>query len=303
MNKLVSVIIPFYSGREWLVEAIDSVINQTYHNIEVLLVNDGSKEDISDIIEHYDHRLRYFRKENGGAATARNLGIREAKGDYIAFMDSDDFWLPEKTEKQVHFMEERGLDWSHTGFWYWWPETGKMDLVHNGYNYGFVHEQCKIHFSISTPSVMVSKKMFAEHPGLSFPEEFRTGQDSAFYRIISKYYPLGFLEEPLMKVRMRGGNSGRKAMVRMRMSYQLNEKRKEGVDGFDVKDCFVRAQMKYNAFGYKIISSTNLSDTGKEKIAKLYWLPSFIFERLYSRRYQTNKGKDERFILRFSNNK
>lgn len=297
--KLVSVIMPFYSGKEWLKEAIESVLDQTYKNIELLLINDGSKEDVSDLIKEYEGRIRYFWKENGGAATARNLGIKEAKGDYIAFMDSDDYWMPEKTEKQVAFMESRQIHWSHTGFYYWWPETDKLERVHNNMNYGEVHEQCKIHFSISTPSVMVSKQIFIDHPEFEFPVEFRTGQDSAFYRVISKYYQLGFVEEPLMKVRMRGGNSGRKAMVRMRMSYQLNEKRVLGVDGYDVNDFFVRCQMKYNAFGFKNISKLKLSAETKEKIAKAYWLPAFVFERIYSKKYHSIKGKDEKYILRY----
>ena len=255
ITKLVSIVIPFYSGKEWLIEAVDSVLNQSYKNIEIILVNDGSKEDLTDFLKEFDGRIKYFYQENGGAASARNLGIHVAVGEYIAFMDSDDYWMPEKTEKQVKFMEERGILWSHTGFWYWWPENDRLERVHNSYNYGNVHEQCKIHFSISTPSVMVSKRVFEEHPEFSFPLEFRTGQDSAFYRVISKYYSLGFVEEPLMKVRMRGNNSGRRAMVRMRMSYQLNEKRKENADGYDVKDYFVRCQMKYNAFGYRMINS------------------------------------------------
>lgn len=299
MKKLVSVIMPFYSGREWLKEAVDSVLNQTYKNIELIVVNDGSTEDISDFLTEYGSRIRYFQKENGGAATARNLGIKEANGDYIAFMDSDDYWMPDKTEKQVAFMESRQIEWSHTGFFYWWPETDKMVRVHNSQNYGEVHEQCKIHFAISTPSVMVSKKVFAEHPEFKFPIEFRTGQDSAFYRIISKYYPLGFVEEPLMKVRMRGSNSGRKALVRMRMSYQLNEKRIQGVDGFDVKDPFVRCQMKYNAFGFKVINRLKVSLQLKEAMAKVYWMPAFVFERIYSKRYHSTKNKDERYILRY----
>lgn len=299
MERLVSVVMPFFSGKEWLKEAVDSVLNQTYQNIELLLINDGSKEDISDFLNKYENRIRYFYKENGGAATARNLGIREAKGDYIAFMDSDDYWMPDKIAKQVSFMEERNIDWSHTGYYYWWPDTDKLVMVHNNMNYGEVHEQCKIRFQISTPSVMVSKKMFVEHPEFEFPVEFRTGQDSAFYRWISKYYKLGFVEEPLMKVRMRGGNSGRKALVRMKLAYQLNEKRISGADGFDVKDPFVRCQMKYNAFGYKTISNLNISAEAKEKIAKVFWFPAFIFERIYAHKYKGKTIEEEEYILRY----
>ena len=123
--------------------------------------------------------------------------------------------------------------------------------------------------------------------------------NSAFYRMLSKYYPWGFIEEPLMKVRIRGNNTGRKAMVRLRMSYQLNERRKENSDGFDVKDLFVRTMIRYNAWGYKMLSSLSFNDGLKERIAKVYWLPAFIFERLYSRRYQKKSKAEEIYILRY----
>ena len=299
MNKKVSVIMPFYSGKEWLEEALDSVLGQTYQNMEVLLVNDGSPEDISDILEKYQGRIRYFYKENGGVSTARNLGMKNACGEYIAFMDSDDYWMPQKTAKQVAFMEERNIVWSHTGFVYWYYEEPREVRVYNNKNYGEVHEAVKIHFQVSTPSVMIHKSILEEHPDFEFPVEFRTGQDSAFYRMLSKYYPLGFIEEPLMKVRIRGNNTGRKAMVRLRMSYQLDERRKENSDGFDVKDFCVRTMIRYNAWGYKMLSSLSFNDGLKERIAKIYWLPAFIFERLYSRRYQKKSKAEEIYILRY----
>ncbi|WP_255508675.1 glycosyltransferase family 2 protein [Bacteroides sp. GM023] len=299
MNKKVSVIMPFYNGKEWLEEALDSVLAQTYTNMEVLLVNDGSLEDITDIVRKYKGKIRYFEKENGGVSTARNLGMKEAKGDYIAFMDSDDYWMPEKTAKQVAFMEERNIVWSHTGFVYWYYEEGREVRVHNNKNYGEVHEAVKIHFQVSTPSVMISRTILDDHTDFIFPVEFRTGQDSAFYRMLSKYYQLGFIEEPLMKVRIRGDNSGRRAMVRLHMSSQLNERRIVGSDGFDVEDFFVRTMIRYNAWGYKMISKLKFSDTIKEKLAKAYWAPAFIFERVYSKKYQSKTEIEEKYILRY----
>ncbi len=83
--NLVSVIIPFYSGSFWLDEALESVFNQTYKNLEVILINDGSTEDINYILNKYNQKIRYYYTENNGAAAARNKGIEKASGDYIAF--------------------------------------------------------------------------------------------------------------------------------------------------------------------------------------------------------------------------
>ena len=88
--KTVSVIIPFYSNIDWLYEAMDSVLAQTYPIHEVILVNDGSKEDMSEFLTMYGDKIIYLYQDNAGPATARNNGIRHATWDYIAFEDSDD---------------------------------------------------------------------------------------------------------------------------------------------------------------------------------------------------------------------
>ena len=89
-KQKVSVVIPFYSGSVWLEEAILSALSQTYRPYEVIVVNDGSKENIDSIIEKYSKKVKFIFQENKGAAAARNKGMRESKGDIGAFLDSDD---------------------------------------------------------------------------------------------------------------------------------------------------------------------------------------------------------------------
>lgn len=300
LMKKVSVIIPFYSHLDWLYEAMESVFAQTYQNYEAILVNDGSKEDMTDFLNKYGDRITYLYQENAGPAVARNNGIRHVTGDYIAFLDSDDVWMPEKLEKQVSFMEASGAMWSHTGFFYWTPEEESLQKVDNSFNYGWVHEQCAIHFSIATPSVMINRIALTEHPNIKFPENYRIGEDSSVYRMLSLYYPLGFVEDPLLKVRLRGSNAGRQAMVRLKFSDQMNQKRIAGEEGFDVSDRPIVAMLKYNSWGYKAISSLKISDNLKEILAKTYWLPAFIFERLYSKKFHSKTEEEDRYILRNS---
>lgn len=103
----VSVIIPTYNRKDYVTEAIDSVLNQTYKDFEVIVVDDGSTDGTGEILkEKYRNKIRYFYKENGGCASARNYGIRNALGKYIAFLDSDDKYLPKKLEDQVGILEE-----------------------------------------------------------------------------------------------------------------------------------------------------------------------------------------------------
>ena len=106
---LVSIITPCYNGARYISETINSVISQTYTDWEMLIIDDGSKDNSSEIIKEFeksDNRIHYIYQQNAGSAAARNNGIREAKGQYIALLDADDIWLPEFLEKQITFMKQ-----------------------------------------------------------------------------------------------------------------------------------------------------------------------------------------------------
>ncbi len=109
-QDLVSIITPCYNGSKYVAETIESVLSQTYSNWEMLIVDDGSKDNSADIIRSYtekDGRIRLIQQPNGGSANARNHGIREAKGQYIALLDADDKWKAEFLQEQVSFMKEK----------------------------------------------------------------------------------------------------------------------------------------------------------------------------------------------------
>ena len=111
-ESLISVVIPTYNRANTILQSVNSVLNQTYKNIELIVVDDCSTDDTEKIIAGIqDSRVKFYRLEkNSGACTARNLGIEKASGKYIAFNDSDDKWLPEKLEKQLSFLLENNCD-------------------------------------------------------------------------------------------------------------------------------------------------------------------------------------------------
>lgn len=100
-KPLVSIIIPVYNGKEFLAEAIDSALGQSWENTEVIVVNDGSRDNTEEIAREYGNRIRYFGKENGGQSSALNYGISKMKGDYFSWLSHDDLYLPQKIEKQM----------------------------------------------------------------------------------------------------------------------------------------------------------------------------------------------------------
>ncbi len=119
MNELVSIIMPSYNTAKFISETIESVLAQTYPNWELIIVDDCSTDDTDAVVCPYlvDDRIRYIKNEkNSGAAVSRNRALREAKGKWVAFLDSDDLWFPEKLEKQILFMKKNDYHFSYTNY-------------------------------------------------------------------------------------------------------------------------------------------------------------------------------------------
>lgn len=115
---LVSIIMPSYNTASFIKETIQSVLNQTYSKWELIIVDDCSTDNTDEVLEYIkDSRIRYFKNDkNLGAAVSRNKALREARGQWIAYLDSDDLWMPEKLEKQIRFMESNGYAFSYTNY-------------------------------------------------------------------------------------------------------------------------------------------------------------------------------------------
>lgn len=121
-QDLVSIIVPVYNVEKYIVETMDCVRAQTFSHWELLLVEDGSTDNSVAVIEEYvsrtgDERIRLIRQpSNMGAARARNRGLSEAEGRYIAYLDADDLWVPEKLEREIAFMQEKNAAFAFTGY-------------------------------------------------------------------------------------------------------------------------------------------------------------------------------------------
>ncbi len=118
--KKVSVIIPAYKVEKYIADTIQSVLEQTYKNFELLIVDDGSPDKSVEIGQQFvDPRIKIIRQNNRGVSAARNTGVSHAQGEYLAFLDGDDLWLPEKLEKHVEHLESSptvGVSFSHSAF-------------------------------------------------------------------------------------------------------------------------------------------------------------------------------------------
>ena len=143
MNELVSIITPCYNSEKFLDECISSVLNQTYQNWEMLIVDDNSSDNSSILINSYskkDERIKpLYLNDNIGAAMARNKAISKAKGKYLAFLDSDDVWLPKKLEVQTNFMKKNNCSFVFS-------------------SYSVISDDEKLNYTISVPETITYKK-------------------------------------------------------------------------------------------------------------------------------------------------
>lgn len=201
-NKLVSVIIPTYNRPTYLEEAIKSVINQSYKNFEILIVDDGSLENYTQDFESKYENVFVYRKDNGGVSSARNFGIKKAKGYYIAFLDDDDLWVHNKLEIQVNFLNEnKKIDCIHSGAIVIDEKgikTGKIigalpNKMHKRSGYVFWNALGTWLVKASTP--LIRKSVFREN--LFFDETLEVGEDFDFYQRMFYKHKVYYYKEPL----------------------------------------------------------------------------------------------------------
>ncbi len=181
--KKVSVIIPIHNSEKYLEECIDSVINQTYKELEIIVVDDHSIDSSLSIIKKKnDHRVKiYSLKENNGASYARNLGIKKSTGDYICFIDSDDYWLPNKIEKQLAFIEENNYTFIYDNYLYLKKGKTKKAKVPKSLDY----KQALKNTAIFTSTVMLNMKHLSKDD--IYMPHIKRGQDAAtWWQILKK---------------------------------------------------------------------------------------------------------------------
>lgn len=203
---LVSVVIPVYNAEAHLEETLASVFAQTYPNIEIVAVDDGSKDRSAQILEKYRHRIRVVRQKNSGAAAARNLGVREATGKWIAFLDADDLWSVDKVERQLAACGDRA--WSYTNSMFLGGvNDGKRDSDLTQKYQGQVLEQLICNNFVGTSSVMVLRQVFLDAGG--FSESLQSIEDWEFWIRLASLHEICYVNEPLVWYRVHPASASR----------------------------------------------------------------------------------------------
>lgn len=220
--ELVSVIIPTYNSEKFIEKTVLSALNQTYSNLEIIVVDDCSQDSTCSVVKALsgrDDRIKcLFQEKNHGAAVARNLGIKHAKGRYIAFLDSDDTWIPEKIEKQIEALE-KGKPFVYCAY----------DFVDgNGKNIGcktkikaeVTYNDELVKTYISTPTVIYDREFFND-PEMPLR---RTGQDYAFWLLLLREASAYGIDEALVHVTRREGSLSKNKFQSLIDVYEVQTK-------------------------------------------------------------------------------
>jgi glycosyltransferase involved in cell wall biosynthesis len=215
----VSVIIPTYNRAEYLCSAIRSVLSQTFQDFEIIVVDDASTDNTNEIVDGFnDSRIKYIRHEtNKGGSAARNTGIKMSSGEYIAFLDDDDEWLPEKLELQVNLMENSSpkVGVVYTGFLILDRSTGKVLTQRIPSKRGYLFNELAKGNCIGTTSTPLLRKECFEKVGL-FDENLPSSQDYDMWIRVSKEFHLEYIGKPLVKYYIHDNkiSNSREAVIR-----------------------------------------------------------------------------------------
>ena len=249
MNNLVSVIMPTFKRSEKLGNAISSIKNQTYKNIEIIIVDDNDPDSVyrnetEKFMEQYknDKQIRYIKmKQNGGGAAARNFGIENAKGDYIAFLDDDDEYLEEKIETQLKFMLDNNLDACFMNEVVL-DENGKLRYKkdYKGFTKDKILEYHLTEMIVGPQTFMYKKSVLNEINGFDIVP---AGQEYILmYKTIMAGYNVDYLDADLVRIYIHKGariSTSARKLEGERNLYELKKKH------FDILDFKQRQRVRY----------------------------------------------------------
>ncbi|MFC1480541.1 glycosyltransferase [Candidatus Omnitrophota bacterium] len=214
MDPLVSVIMPVYNGEKVIKKSLDSIIDQTFKDFELIIVDDGSTDSTSAILKEYGPHIVYYRQENHGFSHAISKGISLARGKYLSFIGQDDIYLPQKLKSQVKILEDESacvlahssaifIDENDNELYHWGGYRGiyrwvrkEKNNIKNLFYYLYINDNFIVH-----PSVMLRKSVLAEFDEFPFDPDLEIGSDYFLYLKLAYKHRFYGTDQPLVKVR------------------------------------------------------------------------------------------------------
>lgn len=264
-TPLVSVIVPAYNSARFLRQALDSALEQDYPNVEVIVVDDGSTDETCDILDTYRDRIVAVRQNNAGASVARNVAIERAQGEYLAFLDADDLWLPTKLSRQIAHLETNsdvGMVYSD---WLEWapdesgeyslppiPETDVGDLSIDPENSGWLYNKFLVDCIVHTTTAVI-RRSIVQQVG-QFDLDLKRGQDYDYWCRVSRVTRIDKLQAVMSLYRIHSDSITHKPHATnygyLVVTKALDRWGRVGPDGTETPRRIVNRLLARMAFGY-----------------------------------------------------
>lgn len=282
-TPMVSVIVPAYNTTAFICEALDSAFAQTYRNFEVIVVNDGSPdtEAMERAIAPYRHRIQYFKQDNRGLAGARNTGIRHARGEYLAFLDSDDRWLPDFLASQLKLFEEvpsPDMVYSDAEYFGDSPLAGKryMQVCPSD---GCVSMESLITETCQIFGSCVSRKQVVIDAGF-FDEDFRCGEDyDLWLRVLYRGGRIAYHRKVLTLYRCRQDSLSRDTLKMLQTLMRIYKKADESMELPECTRAVLKRQFQKTQAEFDLESGRKFLFAGEFERAKTSLTKANLFLR------------------------
>ena len=208
-QPLVSVIIAAYNASGWIAETLSSVVAQEYDNYEVIVVNDGSTDDTEAVVALFGEKVHCINKSNGGEASARNKGIRAARGKYLAFVDADDLWTSNKLRLQVGLLESSEAAWVYSDAFVFDGLTGRTlyKFSRRRQYDGDILRPLLLNDFIPSPTPVIRRSVFDKAGLFDERAERRIGEDWDMWLRIAALYPVAVVRRPLAYYRLHSASA------------------------------------------------------------------------------------------------
>lgn len=294
-RPLVSVILPVYNGKEYLKEAIQSILSQTYDNFELIIINDGSTDESASIIQSLDDdRIRYYEQTNQGLAATLNRGVTLAKGEYIARQDQDDVSFPERFERQIAYLE-KNPDCGMVGTWaVIWEGREQTKRLHK-----HPTESAALRFELlfNNPFVhssIIIRKIVFDRVGFYSTAKERQPEDYELWSRVAREFEVANIPEALHVYRevegslCRVGTNPFLDRVINLSAENIAWLLREGRVDEDIIDLAALAQGAYYRFspGFSFPKAVSLFSEAAEKLSATTGKRSEMFERVVRERFQ-----------------
>jgi len=282
----VNVIIHTFNNEKFIAETVESVLRQTYNGYEIIVVDDGSEDGTRDALLPYMQEIRYHYKENGGIASAKNAGISLSNAEFIAFLDHDDLWVPDKLKIQMeHFNSNPQVGLVYAKYTSFRNDKELRTKPEKGYS-GWIFKKLLSKSFVQTSTVMVKRECL--NAVGQFDESFKLADEYDMFLRVAKRFQCGFVDKELTRYRVHDKNASRNNLLFDKENLRVFKKVYNGYTDLDEKE---KKILRKRIAMYSIKVAGSLYDQGQLKESMKYQKEAFKYSSFFHKIYFAKQNR------------